>query len=158
MKKLAVVAVICVSAVVATSAFGSSKTIVATRHTSLGTVLVDSRGHTLYLFEGDTSTHVGCTGKCLAAWPPVTGKAGASGSAKSSELGTIRRGSSRQVTYDGHPLYTFAGDDAAGQVAGQGLVLDGKKWWAVSPSGSAMTASGKGSSGSSGGGSTKTGW
>ncbi len=73
MKKFAVLLAVVASAVGATGAFGSSKSIVRTAHTSLGTVLVNSKGLTLYLFEGDTSKHLGCNGKCLKAWFPVTG-------------------------------------------------------------------------------------
>jgi predicted lipoprotein with Yx(FWY)xxD motif len=149
MKKLGVLLAVAVSAVAATSALGSSKTTVGTGHTSLGTALVNSKGLTLYLFEGDTGKHLGCTGGCLSSWIPLSGTATGSGSAKASDLGTIKRGTETQVTYDGHPLYTFVGDTKAGQTTGEGLVLSGKKWYAVSPSGAAMTASSKGSSSSS---------
>jgi predicted lipoprotein with Yx(FWY)xxD motif len=115
MKKFAVLLAISVSAIAAASAFGSSKTVVGTGHTSLGTVLVDSHGHTLYLFEGDTSKRLGCNGSCLTSWIPVSAKASATGSAKASALGTIKRGSSSQVTYSGHPLYAFVGDTKTGQ-------------------------------------------
>jgi predicted lipoprotein with Yx(FWY)xxD motif len=157
MKKFAVLLAISVSAIAAATAFGSSKTVVGTGHTSLGTVLVDSHGHTLYLFEGDTSKRLGCNGSCLTSWIPVSGKASATGSTKASALGTIKRGSSSQVTYSGHPLYTFVGDTKAGQVTGQGLILNAKKWYVIASSGAAMTASAKGSSGS-GGGSAPAGW
>ena len=156
MKKLAVALTVAIAAVAATSAFGSSKATIDTGNTSLGTALVNSQAHTLYLFEGDTQTHLGCTGQCLSSWTPVTGKATVSGSAKASEVGTIKRGSGSQLTYGGHPLYTFVGDTKAGQVTGQGLTLSGHKWYVISPSGAAMTASSKGSS--SGGGSKPTGW
>ena len=159
MKKFAVLLAVAASAVGATGAFGSSKSAVTTAHTSLGTVLVNSKGLTLYLFEGDTSKHLGCNGKCLKAWFPVTGTPSASGAAKASELGTVKRGSGTQVTYGGHPLYTFVGDTKHGQVNGEGLNLNGNLWYVVSPSGSAMTASSKSSpSSSSGGGSAPAGW
>ncbi len=160
MKKLAVLLAVLVSAAAAASALGSSKSVVSTGHTSLGTVLVNSKGLTLYLFEGDSGKKLGCSGDCLSDWPPLTGTGVAKGGAKASDLGTVKRGSGTQVTYDGHPLYTFAGDSKAGQTNGEGIVLNGKKWYAVSPSGSAMTASTKGSSSKSGGSSSSggSGW
>jgi predicted lipoprotein with Yx(FWY)xxD motif len=159
MKKCAVLLAVAVSAAGATGAFGSSKSVVTTAHRSLGTVLVNSKGLTLYLFEGDTGQHLGCNGKCLKAWFPVTGTGSASGAAKASDLGTVKRGSGTQVTYGGHPLYTFVGDTKPGQVSGQALKLNGNLWYVVSPSGSAMTASlSSPSSSSSGGGSAPAGW
>jgi len=149
MKRFAVALAVIVSAAAATSALGSAKTVVGTGHTSLGTVLVNAKGLTLYLYEGDSATHLGCTGGCLSSWIPVTGSASARPSAKAADLGSVKRGSGTQVTYDGHPLYTFVGDTKAGETSGEGLVLAGKKWYAVSPSGAAMTASSKGSSNSS---------
>jgi predicted lipoprotein with Yx(FWY)xxD motif len=159
MKRVALVLAVAVSAVAATGALGSSKTVVGSGHTSLGTALVNAKGLTLYLYEGDSASHLSCTGACTSTWPPLPGPATATGTAKASDLGTIKRGSGTQATYDGHPLYTFAGDSKAGQTGGEGITLNGKKWYAVSPSGAAMTASSKGSSGgssSSGGGSA--GW
>jgi predicted lipoprotein with Yx(FWY)xxD motif len=158
MKKLAAVLAVAVSATGAAGALGSSKSVVKTAHTSLGTVLVNPTGLTLYLFKGDTSKHLGCNGICLKTWFPVTGTGSAAGGAKASELGTVKRGSGTQVTYGGHPLYTFVGDKKPGQVNGQGLNLNGNLWYVVSPSGTAMTASSKGSSSSSGGGSAPARW
>lgn len=158
MKKFAVLLAVAVSAVGAAGAFGSSKSVVGTAHTSLGTVLVNAKGLTLYLFEGDKGKRLGCNGKCLKAWFPVTGTGSATGAAKASELATVKRGSGTQVTYGGHPLYTFVGDTKRGQVNGQALNLNGNLWYVVSPSGSAMTASSKSSPSSSGGGSAPAGW
>ena len=150
MKRVALVLAVAVSAVAATGALGSSKTVVGSGHTSLGTALVNAKGLTLYLYEGDSASHLSCTGACTSTWPPLSGPATATGAAKPSDLGT-------QVTYHGHPLYTFAGDSKAGQTGGEGITLDGRKWYAISPSGTAMTASSKGSSGGSSGGSP-AGW
>ena len=163
MKKLAVLLAVVVAAVAATSALASSGAAVGGGHTSLGTVLVNAKGRTLYLFEGDSAKHLGCTGACLSSWIPLSGTGAATGSAKAADLGTVKRGSATQVTYDGHPLYTFVGDTKSGQTTGEGLVLSGKKWYAVSPSGAAMTASTKGSSStttstSSSGGGGSAGW
>ena len=64
-----------------------------------------------------------------------------SGGAKASDLGTIARpGGGKQVTYDGHALYFFAGDSSAGQTSGQGSDWFGAKWWLVAPTGSQITA------------------
>jgi hypothetical protein len=72
----------------------------------------------------------------------TTGTATASGSAKASDLGTITRSDgSKQVTYDGHPLYYFSGDSGAGMATGQGNDGFGAKWWLVAPTGSDVTAS-----------------
>jgi hypothetical protein len=72
----------------------------------------------------------------------TTGTATASGSAKASDLGTITRSDgSKQVTYDGHPLYYFSGDSGAGTASGQGSDGFGAKWWLVAPTGSDVTAS-----------------
>ena len=101
-----------------------------------------------------------CSGACAGAWPPVTttGTVTASGGAKSSDLGTITRSDgTKQVTYDGHPLYFFSGDSGPGTASGQGNDGFGAKWWLVSPSGSdvtsavsAFTKSGSGTSRSAG--------
>jgi hypothetical protein len=83
-----------------------------------------------------------CTGACAGAWPPVTstGTATASGSAKASDLGTITRSDgTKQVTYDGHPLYYFVGDSGPGMATGQGSDNFGAKWWLVAPTGSDVT-------------------
>ena len=149
MKKTAVLLAVLVSAAAASTALGSAKTVVATHHTSLGTVLANAKGLTLYLYEGDSGKHLGCSGSCLSSWIPLSGTASATAPAKAGALGTVKRGSGTQVTYDGHPLYAFVGDTKAGETSGEGLVLSGKKWYAVSPSGAAMTATSKGSSSSS---------
>jgi predicted lipoprotein with Yx(FWY)xxD motif len=97
----------------------------------------------VYLWSKDGSGMSACTGACTGAWPPVTitGQVTASGGAKSSDLGTITRpDGTKQVTYDGRPLYFFAGDSGPGMASGQGNDGFGAKWWLVSPSGSDVTA------------------
>ena len=92
------------------------------------TVLTNPEGRTLYGFAPDTPTASKCTGSCAAYWPPLTGtpKAGQSVTGK---LGTIKRlGGAAQVTYDGHPLYTYAGDSRPGQANGNNLNLNGGIW------------------------------
>src|SRR4051794_31491501 len=113
---------------------------VSTASTSLGTVLVDSQGRTLYLFKADKATESACSGACASAWPPlrVSAKPTAGGRATASKLGTTQRSDGQpQVTYNGHPLYTYIGDSEPGDVNGQGLTAFGAAWFALSPSGSA---------------------
>jgi predicted lipoprotein with Yx(FWY)xxD motif len=113
---------------------------VSTASTSLGTVLVDSQGRTLYLFKADKGTTSACFGACASAWPPlrVSGKPTVGGGATASKLGTTQRPDGQpEVTYNGHPLYAYTGDSKPGDVNGQGLTAFGAEWFAVSPSGSA---------------------
>jgi predicted lipoprotein with Yx(FWY)xxD motif len=88
----------------------------------LGTVLVDAEGMTLYDYTVDEGTMSNCYGGCESAWPPVitTGKPTAGEGAMSSALGTTKRkDGTLQVTYNGHPLYTFVGDKGPGEATGQ---------------------------------------
>ena len=113
-------------------------TVVSTAKTSLGGVLVDSRGDTLYLFAKDTNGMSACTGQCATFWPPLiaSGKPLAAAGAKASLLGTTKRADGRmQVTYNGHPLYTFTKDTKKGQTNGEGVNAFGAKWYALSPAG-----------------------
>jgi predicted lipoprotein with Yx(FWY)xxD motif len=123
---------------------GSGSTVITTASTSAGTVLTDGSGRAVYLWVKDTGDASACTGACAGAWPPVpaTGTVTATGSATASDLGTTTRSDgTKQVTYDGHPLYYFAGDSGPGTASGQGSDGFGAKWWLVSPSGSDVTAS-----------------
>ena len=116
---------------------------VSTASTSLGTVLVDSQGRTLYLFKADQGTKSACSGACASAWPPlrVSGKPTVGGGAIASKLGTTQRSDGKpEVTYNGHPVYTYIGDSKPGDVNGQGLTNFGAAWFALSPSGSASGA------------------
>jgi predicted lipoprotein with Yx(FWY)xxD motif len=90
--------------------------------TSIGPVLADAKGFTLYWDVKDTRMTSACTGSCATAWPPVTGKPAAGmGVRLVGKFGTITRGNGvLQATYKGHPLYTYAGDSAPGQVKGNG--------------------------------------
>jgi predicted lipoprotein with Yx(FWY)xxD motif len=123
---------------------------ISTRSTSIGTVLTTAAGKTIYWFAIDTPTTSKCTGSCLTYWPPVTGTpTAASGTSLTGHFGTITRsGGVKQATYDGHPLYTYAGDSAPGQVNGNGKNLSGGLWWAMTPSGAKPSSSSSGSSGS----------
>ena len=90
-----------------------------------GKVLVTPKGMTLYYYTPDTKTASKCTGGCASAWPPLLLPSGMKAPVKPSglkgTLNTIKRGSRRQVAYNGHPLYTFANDHKSGQATGQGV-------------------------------------
>jgi predicted lipoprotein with Yx(FWY)xxD motif len=130
----------------------SSSVVIGTRSTSIGTVLVNAQGHTLYWFAKDTPTTSNCTGTCATYWPPVLGKPkAASGASLPKAFGTIKRsGGQVQATYDGHPLYTYASDTSAGMTSGNGLNLSGGLWWAMTPSGAKPKAAPSSSPSSSG--------
>ena len=115
--------------------------VVGSKTSSLGTFLVDGNGRALYLWEADDGSKSTCSGACAQAWPPLTATTTpkASGAVKASLMGTTKRGDgSREVTYAGHPLYTFAGDTQAGQTTGQGSNGFGAPWWVVTPAGKAL--------------------
>lgn len=106
----------------------------------LGTILVDAKGRTLYMFEPDKHHAVTCKGTCAAIWPPVKlasgGKAVAAGKAKASLLGNDKNpAGGRVVTYDGWPLYTYVADTRAGVATGQDRDLNGGLWYVLGPSG-----------------------
>lgn len=130
---------------------GQSATLGVANANGLGRILDDTHGHTLYLFRKDSGTRSACTGACAAAWPPLRANRNptAGQGASASLLGTTpRRDGPAQVTYNGHPLYTYTGDQNPGDTNGQGLTAFGGGWFALSPSGTA--ASGTGSNGGSG--------
>jgi predicted lipoprotein with Yx(FWY)xxD motif len=106
----------------------------------LGTVLVDAKGRTLYMFVPDKRKKVTCTGTCAAIWPPVElaagAKAVAKGKAEAKLLGSDKDpAGGRVVTYDGWPLYTYVTDAKPGQATGQALKLNGGYWYVLSPTG-----------------------
>jgi predicted lipoprotein with Yx(FWY)xxD motif len=111
---------------------------IALRPTKLGKVLVDSQGRTLYLFEKDQGMSSSCSGACVSIWPPLkaTGKPGAGTGLSTNKIALIKRSDGgTQVTYGGHPLYTYAGDGAPGDTKGEGLNQFGAKWYVLSASG-----------------------
>jgi predicted lipoprotein with Yx(FWY)xxD motif len=123
---------------------------VATAGSTLGRILVDGRGRTLYVFGADKHGKSVCNGMCAGFWPPLiaSGKPLAKSGARASLLGTIRRADGRlQVTYNHHPLYTFAKDTGKGQTNGEGLFTFGAKWWAISPAGAKVVANGSANTG-----------
>jgi predicted lipoprotein with Yx(FWY)xxD motif len=134
---------------VASSATQSNGT-VSLRKTNLGPILVNARGHTLYLFAKDKNAKSSCNGSCARFWPPLLsrGKPTAGSGVNKSLLGTTRRSNgSVQVTYNKHPLYTYALDTGAGQTRGEGNTRFGARWWAVSAKGRAVVRAPNTSSG-----------
>jgi predicted lipoprotein with Yx(FWY)xxD motif len=129
------------TAAVATSK-GSNAT-VRPRHTTLGTVLADAKGRTLYLFKKDATAKSTCSGACAVNWPPaLAGSRPTVGDGlDDAALGTTRRSDGKvQVTYAGHPLYRFAGDNGKpGSVRGQGIDAFGGRWFVVGTDGKAHT-------------------
>lgn len=124
---------------------GPVDTVQAARVGSLGAVLVDGDGMTLYMF---TSDHRGqpstCSSFCAAEWPPLLVTSGdrpvAGPGVRRSLLGTApRSGGELQATYDGWPLYTWSGDSAPGQATGQGVANAGGQWFVLRPSGQPET-------------------
>ncbi|THA77011.1 hypothetical protein E6R60_10555 [Streptomyces sp. A0642] len=110
----------------------------------LGTILVDGQGRTLYLWEADTGSRSTCDGDCATAWPPVTvtGKPVAGKGVQASLLGTTKRADGRtEITYNGHPLYRYAGDTRAGDTNGQGSNGFGAAWYVLDTAGNKVTKS-----------------
>ena len=108
------------------------------------TVLTNAQGFTLYMFAPDTVTASKCNGSCAQIWPPVKGPVTA-GPGVTDTLGTIKRANgATQATYNGHPLYTYAGDTQVGQAKGNGL---NGVWHEVTASGTAAPASSPGAGG-----------
>lgn len=105
------------------AAVRSMGTTVDLHSTNRGKVLATSKGRTLYLYTADGKNKSNCTGSCASTWPPLLtkGKPVAGMGVKKSLLGTAKRGSKLQVSYHGHPLYTFTGDTKAGQATGEGV-------------------------------------
>ena len=134
--------------------------VLKTRKTHLGTVLTDGAGRTLYWYAEDTAAKADCTGSCASLWPALMGTPHAASGVKLTGLGTLHRpDGSVQVTYKGHPLYTYADDSAPGQMKGTHV----REWHAATtrtrklsggsaPMPAASSSSG-GGYGSSGGGS-----
>jgi predicted lipoprotein with Yx(FWY)xxD motif len=138
----------------ATHAAQANGAVVSTAKTSLGRIIVNSNGRTLYLFAKDRNGKSACTGQCAVFWPPLitSGKPRVIGGARASLIGTTRRADGRlQVTYNHHPLYTFVKDTKAGQTNGEGVNAFGAVWDAVSPAGAKIPKPSAPSSGGGGG-------
>jgi predicted lipoprotein with Yx(FWY)xxD motif len=117
---------------------GTAAVITAAAVPKLGKVIVDSKGLTLYDFHKDKGGKSACYGACEQAWPPLTseGEPQAGEGAMASKLGTTeRKDGTLQVTYDGHPLYTFVEDKKPGEANGNDSSAFGAQWYALLPSG-----------------------
>jgi predicted lipoprotein with Yx(FWY)xxD motif len=138
------------------AAGGQTATVGVADAGSLGKVLVDSSDSTLYLFQKDSGTASACTGPCAVAWPPlrVSGTPTVGAGLSASKVGkTPRSDGKAQVTYNGHPLYLYQGDQNPGDANGQGISAFGGGWFTLSSAGDMVSGSGS----SSGGGSSSSG-
>jgi predicted lipoprotein with Yx(FWY)xxD motif len=136
------------------SSSSASGNMIKTGTSSRGAFLTDGSGRAMYLFLADSKNKSACSGACASAWPPVivTGQPTAASGVNASDLATITRSDgTKQVTYDGHPLYYFAGDTGPGMDNGQGVNGFGALWWLVAPSGASLTGNVTVSGGSGGG-------
>jgi predicted lipoprotein with Yx(FWY)xxD motif len=129
----------------ATSSAQPAAAVVERRGSMLGQILVDGQGRTLYLFEADRAGRSSCDGACASAWPPYlsNGAPKAGTGVAGGLLGTTMRGGDgggAQVTYHGHPLYYYVGDNEPGDTAGQGLDQFGARWFVLAPSGNEIAA------------------
>ena len=132
------VAAIIASLAPANVSAATSGTTVKLAKSSLGRILVDSRGITLYDFAKDKGPTSVCYGACAALWPPLltNGKPIAGPGIHASLLGTTRRSDGKlEVTYGGHPLYYFITDRGPGQTTGQAVNQFGAPWWVISAAG-----------------------
>ena len=138
-------AVALVALITASATLGASGTTTTLRSgtSSLGRIVVDGQGRTLYLFEKDRNRRSACYGACAIYWPPLLthGRPIARGGLRQSLVGTTRRkNGTLQVTYAGHPLYRYVGDSGRGQTNGAGLTDYGGGWDPLSPAGKKIEA------------------
>jgi predicted lipoprotein with Yx(FWY)xxD motif len=148
---IGVVLVLCTTAAVAFAALARPTT-VTTHQTKRGNVLAAVNGHALYMFSSDKTGKSNCSGSCTNTFLPLLSQVrpvAARGTTINSKLlGTIRRTTrTLQVTYDGHPLYTFSRDRAAGQIGGEGANEFGGHWYVVNPAGNAVKPKASGGGG-----------
>jgi len=138
------------------SSSGGGATVAVKTEGTLGKILVDNQGRTLYLFEKDNGPTSTCYQACAGVWPPFTtsGKPKAGGGASGSQLATTQRKDGKtQAVYHGHPLYYYSPDaQQPGSTKGEGLKQFGAEWYVLSPAGAKVEQKGSGSSGSSSGG------
>jgi predicted lipoprotein with Yx(FWY)xxD motif len=126
------------------SSGGGAGTVDVADNPKLGQVLVDSQGHTVYMFEKDESDESYCNGSCAKVWPPVTtkGQPQAGSGVSASKLTTLKRDDgSTQVVFDGHPLYTYVKDEDTEDAYGNGLDQFGAEWYGLHPNGQKSEAS-----------------
>jgi predicted lipoprotein with Yx(FWY)xxD motif len=108
-----------------------------------GKIIVDGSGRTLYLFDLEQGPKPLCDGACAAAWPPLLA-AGAMASAAELDQALIttaaRKDGASQIVYNGHPLYYYAGDRAAGEIKCQAVVEFGGGWYVIDTRGNKISA------------------
>jgi predicted lipoprotein with Yx(FWY)xxD motif len=117
---------------------GGAGVVAVAKNSKLGTILVDSKGFTLYDFHKDKGDKSACYGACAGTWPPLmtSGAPQATSGAKAGQLGTTKRSDGTvQVTYAGHPLYTYVADTKPGEAKGNDFSSFGAQWYALLPSG-----------------------
>jgi len=123
----------------ATGEAASAGAVAVAKNPQLGTtILVDTKGFTLYDFHKDKGGKSACYGACASTWPPLTtgGAPQAMSGAEASQLGTTKRSDGTvQVTYAGHPLYTYAADTKPGEAKGNDFSSFGAQWYALKPNG-----------------------
>ncbi len=127
------------AAAAATGARAGAATVVNVRSSAYGKIVVGAGGRTLYMYKADKGTKSDCYGPCASYWPPLLTKAKPTSGpgVAASKLGTTKRkNGTLQVTYAGHPLYYYGGDQSAGTANGQG---SGGTWYVVSPSGALIS-------------------
>jgi predicted lipoprotein with Yx(FWY)xxD motif len=120
------------------SSGGTAAVVTAASAPKLGRIIVDSKGLTLYDFHKDKGTTSACYGGCAKVWPPLIteGDPQAGEGAMASKLGTTeRKDGTLQVTYAGHPLYTYTADTKPGDAKGNDFSSFGAEWYALQPSG-----------------------
>jgi len=144
-----IVTIIAIVAVIVTTSGGAQRSTprrpvagsaISVGQTPIGRALVDANGRTLYLFAGDKRNVSRLSAAGQAIWPPFTSTTlpAAQGGASATQIGTIS--ASRQITYGGHPLYYYVGDQRPGQASGQGLNQFGARWYVLSASSAAITS------------------
>jgi predicted lipoprotein with Yx(FWY)xxD motif len=133
-----------------TTPTGRPATLGVEKDATLGNILVDADGRTLYLFQKDSRNHSSCSGASAEGWPPLRASAKpvvGTGTSASLLATTARSDRPSQVTYNGHPLYRFAGDTKPGDTNGQGQTAFGGGWFALSPAGTIVAGTGSGGAG-----------
>jgi predicted lipoprotein with Yx(FWY)xxD motif len=117
------VAAMAAPAIAAVARSKTATVVHTTKSSKYGTILVDSRGFTLYTYAKDTKSRSNCTGQCITIWPALVVPAGVTPVGKGvSGLGVaIRSNHQRQITYHNKPLYLFVSDKRAGEISGQGV-------------------------------------
>ncbi|HEY2044850.1 MAG TPA: hypothetical protein VGH11_19400 [Jatrophihabitans sp.] len=123
--------------------------------TSLGTILTDNSGKTLYRFAPDSAGKSNCDAACLKYWPAVSAPAAVPSSVAgvNAAIGSLTRSDgTKQLTVAGFPVYTYVGDSAPGMASGQGKNLSGGLWWVLSNAGAPITSAPAPASSSAGGG------